>query len=115
MEPSAFNPYAAPDVQTLQDYSLPSDQVAIRRQFIHCESNIKSIAGLTILGGLLVLSGFGLATVYLFTGSDGDFCTSIRAVFLLAGTTSTSIAGWSLLMLLLLIGGVILLAESYFF
>ena len=52
MESSAFNPYAAPEEQTLPD--LPADHLAFRQQFIHCESNIKSIAGLMILGGFLV-------------------------------------------------------------
>ncbi|MFO1001133.1 MAG: hypothetical protein U0936_12380 [Planctomycetaceae bacterium] len=61
MEPTTFNPYAAPEEQALSGSSLPSDPTALRKQFIHCESNIKSIAGLMILGGLLVSLGFGVA------------------------------------------------------
>ena len=82
MESSAFNPYAAPEEQTLSE--LPADHLAVRNQFIHCESNIKSIAGLMILGGLLVSFGFGLATVYAFTGTGGSFWVSAGTLFLLA-------------------------------
>lgn len=86
MEPTAFNPYAAPEEQALSGSLLPSDPVAVRKQFIHCESNIKSIAGLMILGGLLMSCGFGLATVGAFTGSNGDFWSSLRALFLVCVT-----------------------------
>lgn len=82
MESSAFNPYAAPEEQTLPD--LPADHLAFRQQFIHCESNIKSIAGLMILGGFLVSFGFGLATVYAFTGTGGSVWVSLRTLFLVA-------------------------------
>jgi hypothetical protein len=183
MESSAFNPYAAPEEQVSPDSLSASDPEVIRQQFIHCESNIKSIAGLMILGGLLVSLGFGAATVNAYHGSNGDFWSSLRTIFLLgvilAGiwqiytgiqlrrlkrttrvpaaiacgiwilfvpigtilggvslwyilrpaanfvfseeyaevirrtpqvTTSTSIAGWSLLLAILLIGGLLLLA-----
>ena len=61
MESSAFNPYAAPEEQVSPDSLSASDPEVIRQQFIHCESNIKSIAGLMILGGLLVSLGLGVA------------------------------------------------------
>lgn len=83
METTTFNPYAAPDEQTLSASLLPSDPEAIRKQFIHCESNIKSIAGLMMLGGFLVFCGFGLLALGLFTGSNGDFWSSLPALFLL--------------------------------
>lgn len=61
MEPTAFNPYAAPEEQALSGSLLPLDPKAVRRQLIHCESNIKSIGGLMILGGLLLSLGLGVA------------------------------------------------------
>jgi hypothetical protein len=183
MESSAFNPYAAPEEQVLPDSLSASDPEVVRRQFIHCESNIKSIGGLMVFGGLLMSCGFALATVDAFSGSNGDFWRSLRGLFflgvILAGiwqiytgiqlrrlkrasrvpaaiacglwilfvpvgtilggvslwyilrpaanfvfseeygeavqrtpqvTTSTSIAGWSVLLVILLIGGLLLLA-----
>lgn len=86
MEPTAFNPYAAPEEQASSGSLLPSSPEIVRKQFIHCESNIKSIAGVMILGGLLLSIGFGLATVVAFTGSDGEFLSSLRALFLLGIT-----------------------------
>ena len=82
MEPTAFNPYAAPEEQALSGSLLPSDPVAVRKQFIHCESNIKSIAGLMILGGLLVSFCFGL-TALLNPFSDTGNWKSLRTLFLI--------------------------------
>ena len=84
MEPTAFNPYAAPEEQAFPVSKAASDPEVVRRQFIHCESNIKSISGLMIFGGLLMSCGFALATVRVFTGSNGDFWSSLRGLFFLS-------------------------------
>lgn len=84
MEPTAFNPYAAPEEQAFPGSLAASDAEVVRRQFIHCESNIKSISGLMILGGLLISCGFALATADVFTGSNGDFWSSPRGLFFLS-------------------------------
>ncbi len=82
MEPTAFNPYAAPEGQAWSDSFLPSSPQAVRKQFIHCESNIHSIGGLMILGGLLVSFGFGLAASIAI--ADGGLDRGVRAGFLIA-------------------------------
>ena len=84
MEPTAFNPYAAPEEQALPVSLAASDPEVVRRQFIHCESNIKSISGLMIFGGLLMSFGFTTATVNVFTGSNGDFWSSLQGLFFLS-------------------------------
>jgi hypothetical protein len=84
MEPTAFNPYAAPEEQALPVSLAASDPEVVRREFIHCESNIKSISGLMIFGGLLMSFGFTAATVNEFTGSNGDFWSSLRGLFFLS-------------------------------
>ena len=86
MEPTAFNPYAAPEEQALSGSLLASDPETVRRQYIHCESNIHSIGGLMILGGLLVFGAFGFATADAFTGSNGEFWSSLRSLFLVCVT-----------------------------
>ena len=60
MEPTTFNPYAAPEEQALPDSLSGSDPEVVRRQFIHCESNIKSIGGVMMFGGLLISVGLGV-------------------------------------------------------
>jgi hypothetical protein len=87
MEPTAFNPYAAPEEQVLPGSSLPSDPTAVRKQFIHCESNIRSIGGLMILGGLLVSLGFALAAIDPFagTGPSANLKRLGLLLFVLAG------------------------------
>lgn len=87
MEPTAFNPYAAPEDQALSGSLLPSDPGEVRRQFIHCESNIKSIGGLMILGGLLVSFGFGMASMvaYADTGPSANLKLFGLLLFTLAG------------------------------
>lgn len=82
MEPTTFNPYAAPEEQALSGSLLPSDPEAVRRLFIHCESNIKSIGGLMILGGLLVSIGLiGAASLAL---AASDNLEPLSALFLVA-------------------------------
>jgi hypothetical protein len=61
MESSAFNPYAAPEEQASHGSLSAVDPEVVRRQFIHCESNIKSIGGLMVFGGLLITVGLGVA------------------------------------------------------
>lgn len=82
MEPKAFNPYAAPDEQTSTGSLLASDPETVRRQLIHCESNIKSIGGLMILGGVLMSCGFGMAAVNI-SGAMDDLWRALWAIFLL--------------------------------
>ena len=87
MEPTAFNPYAAPEEQASSGSLLPSDPATARKQFIHCESNIKSIGGLMLLGGLLVSFGFGLAASVAIAvgGFDGGFRAGFLIAIVLAG------------------------------
>lgn len=87
MEPTAFNPYAAPEEQVLPGSAFSSDLTAVRKQFIHCESNIRSIGGLMILGGLLVSVAFVMAAIDPFVGG-GDSVNLRRMgllLFVLAG------------------------------
>lgn len=87
MDPSAFNPYAAPEEQALSGSLLSSDSLETRKQFIHCESNIKSIGGLMLLGGALVSFGFGMAASVAISvgGIDGGFRAGFLMAVVLAG------------------------------
>ena len=180
MESSAFNPYAAPEEQALPDCLSGSDPEVVRRQFIHCESNIKSIGGLMVFGGLLITVGLGVAASLsianpepltalflvavvfagiwqIYTGIQlrrlkltsrvpaaiacGLWILFVPVGTILGGvslwyilrpaanfvfskeyaevvrctpevTTSTSIAGWSVLLVILFVGGLLLLAGT---
>ena len=57
-EPDSFNPYTAPLTEPEQFDPFTQDDTRIRRQFIDCESNIRSIASVLIVGGvILIVSG----------------------------------------------------------
>ncbi len=54
MPPESFNPYAAPLVGPEVADPFQQDDTQIRRQFIDCEANVRTIAGVLMLGGLLL-------------------------------------------------------------
>ena len=70
-ESDAFNPYAAPLVAPEPFDPFQQDDVRIRRQFIGCESNVRSIGVVMILGGLILAIVFGFLSVIWLAGGDG--------------------------------------------
>ena len=65
-ESESFNPYAAPLVAPEPPDPFQQDDMRIRQQFIGCESNVRSIGGVMILGGLSLALVFGFLSVMYF-------------------------------------------------
>ena len=59
-ESESFNPYAAPQVGPEFADPFEQDDTRIRRQFIDCEANIKTIAGVLMFGGVLLAGSFAI-------------------------------------------------------
>ena len=56
----AFNPYSAPLTGPESSDPFQQDDTRIRQQFIDCEANLKTIAGLLMLGGAGLACGLSL-------------------------------------------------------
>lgn len=69
-ESDSFNPYAAPLVGPETADPFQQDDVRIRQQFIDCEGNVGSVAGVLILGGLILAFVFGFFSVMNFSHRD---------------------------------------------
>ncbi len=52
---NAVNPYEAPMSEFQAADPFQDDDISVRRQFIDCEANIRSIGGVTVFGGLLLM------------------------------------------------------------
>lgn len=53
-ESESFNPFAAPQTGPEVTDPFQQDDTQIRRQFIDCEANVRTIAGVLMLGGVFV-------------------------------------------------------------
>ena len=62
-ESESFNPYAAPLVAPETFDPFQQDDIRIRQQFIDCEGNVRSIAGVLIFGGLILAGVFGIFSI----------------------------------------------------
>jgi hypothetical protein len=86
-EAETFNPYAAPlvGVETVDPFQ--QDDTRIRKQFIDCEANVRSIAGVLIFGGLILTGVFGIMSpLWVTTGDLQDLAfASFFAVLALLG------------------------------
>lgn len=69
-ESESFNPYAAPLFVPETIDPFQQDDMRIRQQFIGCESNLRSIGGVLILGGLILAIVFGIFSVIHFSNGD---------------------------------------------
>jgi len=69
-ESETYNPYTAPLVAPETPDPFLQGDTRIRQQFIGVESNVRSIGGLLILGGLILAIVFGFFSVYHFFGGD---------------------------------------------
>jgi len=69
-ESESFNPYAAPLVAPETFDPFQQDDMRIRQQFLGCESNVRSIGGVMILGGLILAIVFGFLSVIYFSRGD---------------------------------------------
>lgn len=79
-ESDTFNPYAAPLVGRETVDPFQRDDALIRKQFIDCEGNIRSIASLLILGGLILAFVFGFFSVdFVARGDSAD--VALAALF----------------------------------
>lgn len=81
-ESESFNPYAAPQIGPGVADLFQQDDTQIRRQFIDCEANLKTIAGVLLLGGVFlaascVIPGFLLISQQ---GLDGLEAAAIMGV-----------------------------------
>lgn len=57
---TVLNPYAAP-VGSLDPFDpLGGDDISVRKQFIDCEANVRSIGSVLTIGGLAVVMVFGI-------------------------------------------------------
>ena len=69
-ESESFNPYAAPQIGPEVADPFEQDDTRIRQQFIDCEANLKTIAGLLVLGGV-ILAGSCVIPGFLFLAQQG--------------------------------------------
>ena len=71
-ESHSFNPYSAPLVGPETVDPFQQDDIRIRHQFIDCESNIRTIASVLILGGLILAIIFGYFSLNYFSHRDSS-------------------------------------------
>jgi len=77
-ESDSFNPYTAPLTEPETFHPFTQADTPIRRQFIDCESNIRSIASVLIFGGIILMV-CGVASLYFFgaTVSNPDLASAL--------------------------------------
>ncbi|MCA9012235.1 MAG: hypothetical protein KDB01_20925 [Planctomycetaceae bacterium] len=75
-----FNPYAAPLAEPEAFDPFQQDDTRIRQQFINCEANVTTIAGVMIIGGLLVAA---IAAIAAFVTAANSGAFAFGAVALL--------------------------------
>ncbi|MEJ7589932.1 MAG: hypothetical protein WKF77_00120 [Planctomycetaceae bacterium] len=92
-ESHSFNPYAAPLVAPETFDPFRQDDLRIRQQLIDCEGNVRSIAGVLILGGLILTIVFGiLSVVYFPNGGNADLAlASLFGVHALLGIAQLTV------------------------
>lgn len=67
-EPDSFNPYTAPLTGPETFDPFQQDDRQIRQQFIDCEANIRTIAGVLLFGGVILIV-CGVTSLYFFAAS----------------------------------------------
>lgn len=79
----SFNPYAAPLVGLETVDPFQQDDIQIRQQFIDCEANVMSIAGLLMFGGIIVTAVCGfLALGFLADGGLAELGPAVLLALL---------------------------------
>jgi hypothetical protein len=82
----SFNPYAAPLAGPEVADPFQQDDTHIRRQFIDCEANVRTIAGVLMLGGVFVagscaIPGFVFVAQHGMSGLGAAALMGLVAIF----------------------------------